>query len=100
MTVDRGKKHKFVGMDFELIDDETLKILMVQYLEECIDSFGEDIKNTIGSPCGHDLFSVDVDSDKLDADRFEIFRHIVYNLLFVAKRARLNIDLTLSFLCT
>ena len=36
MTANRGKKHKFVGMDFELIEDGRLKIMMKQYLEECI----------------------------------------------------------------
>ena len=36
ITVNRGKKHKFVGMDFELIEDGRLKIMMKQYLEECI----------------------------------------------------------------
>ena len=59
MTVNRGKKHKFVGMDFELTKDGNLKIMITQYLEECIDSFSDDIKTTIGSPGGHDLFKVD-----------------------------------------
>ena len=41
MTVKRGKEHTFVGMDIELCDNKTVKINMKQYLQECIDAFGE-----------------------------------------------------------
>ena len=103
MTVERGKIHKFVGMNFELLDSGRLKIIMKEYLEECIEYFGEvdeNIKMTIGSPGGHDLFKVKEGLDRLDADKSKMFHHIVAKLLFVTKRARLDIDPTVSFLCT
>ena len=73
MTVDRGKVHKCVGMDFELLDSGKLKIVMRDYLEECIKSFGEDIKTTISSRDGHNLFTVDNALDRLDTRKSEIF---------------------------
>ena len=41
MIVNRGKAHKFLGMNVYLLKDGKLKIIMREYLEECIDSFGE-----------------------------------------------------------
>ena len=103
MTVDRGKSHKFVGMNFELLENGRLKILMKDYLEECIESF-EKIDGTIGikpnSPGGHDLFEVNESSKRLNVNKSEMFHHLVAKLLFVTKRARLDIEPTISFLCT
>ena len=56
MRIDRGKVHKFVGMDFELLDTGRLKVIMKDYLVEYVESFGEDIKTTISSLGGHALF--------------------------------------------
>ena len=103
MTVKRGKAHKFVGMNFDLQEDGRLKILMREYLEECINSFnemGDEIKTTIGSPAGHDLFKVDEGMNRLDTEKSEMLHHIVAKLLFVSKRARLDIEPTISFLYT
>ena len=36
----------------------------------------------------------------MSEERMEIFHHIVAKLLYVSKRARVDIDLTVSFLCT
>lgn len=102
MTVNRGKCHNLVGMNFSLLKDGNLKIIMKEYLEECIDSFGElgsKIKITIDLPGGHDLFKVDEKLDKLDTEKSEMFHHIVAKLLFVAKRSHLDIETTISFLC-
>ena len=55
MTVDRGKAHKFMGMNFELLESGKLKIIMKEYLEEFTVSFEEIngiIKKTASSPGG------------------------------------------------
>ena len=36
----------------------------------------------------------------MSAEKMDLFHHIVAKLLFVSKRARVDIDLTISFLCT
>ena len=58
MTVIRGKRHKFIGMGFELTNDGKVKIIMKEYIKECIDTFGEDIRKLSSSPGGHYLFQV------------------------------------------
>ena len=67
MTVNRGKKHKLVGIDFELLKSGKLKILMKEYREDYIVAFGEEIKTTTSSPGGHNLFTVDDTLDRLPA---------------------------------
>ena len=43
MTKRRGKKHTFVGMDIDFVGGGKVKILMKDYMEESIVSFGEDL---------------------------------------------------------
>ena len=46
------------------------------------------------------MFKLDKTSRILDDQKAEIFHHIVAKLLYVSKRARLDIDLVVSFMCT
>ena len=103
MQVKRGKFHTFVGMNLELTSNKEIRITMPSYLEECISTFeatGEDVYGAANTPAKTTLFHVDDGDAQLDERKTEIFHHIVAKLLFVAKRARLDIDLAVSFLCT
>ncbi len=80
-----------MGMDFELTEDLILKIMMKQYLEECIDSSDKDIKTTISFANGHGLFKLNESLLRLSKDKSEIFHHIVSKLQFVYKRSRLDL---------
>ena len=102
MTVKRGKSHVFVGMNFELTDDHKVKIRMDDYISECIDAFqdvDEELTRKAATPAKHNLFDVDDSEIPLDDIRADVFHHIVGKLLYVSKRARINIDLAVSFLC-
>ena len=99
MSVKRGKQHTFVGMDFELKDDGSVSISMKDYLIECINSFGESFNGGASTPARTTLFDIKEGELELDEKRKEVFHHIVAKLLFVSKRARPDIDLTVSFLC-
>ena len=46
------------------------------------------------------MFEVDESSPQLGKHPSDLFHHIVAKLLFVSKRARLDIEATISFLCT
>lgn len=46
------------------------------------------------------MFIIDELSKNLNDDKAESFHRIVYKLAFASKRSRVNIDLTISFLCT
>ena len=102
MTVTRGNKHNFVGMDITFRDDCKFEICMEQYLEESIAAFPEEITRSSRTPAKGDLFNEDSDDErvKLNSTEAEVFHHIVAKVLYVAKRARPDIDLVISFLCT
>jgi len=103
MEVKRGKNHVFVGMDFSLTDDKRICITMKEYVDECIEAFleaGGKLEGKANTPAKNGLFIVTDGENELDEKRSEYFHHIVAKLLYVAKRARLDIDLTVSFLCT
>ena len=100
MSIKRGKNHTFVGMDITFLDNGTVKIMMDDYIRECIDVYGEHKLKDRKTPGGSDLFEVDDKAEGLNKENSDTFHHIVAKLLFVAKRARLDIEPTISFLCT
>ena len=99
MSITKGNKHNFVGMDFELMENGEIEIIMRDYLEECIATFGEAFNGGAKTPAQGNLFESSDEAEKLSEDKAEVFHHIVAKLLFVAKRARPDIDLAISYLC-
>ena len=99
MTVTRGKEYNFVGMNFKLKDDGAVSITIKDYIEQCITSYEEEVKNNSTKiPANNKLFNNDVNSNKLGQDKSEILHHIVAKLLFVMKRVRLYICTIIEFL--
>ena len=99
MSVTRGDKHNFVGMNFCFTKDGKVEIIMRDYLEECIKTFGEAFNGGAKTPAQADLFKSSEEAEKLSEEKAEIFHHVVAKLLFVAKRVRPDIDLVISYLC-
>jgi hypothetical protein len=100
MTVKRGKSHTFVGIDFTMTEDGKVEINMKEYIKECIEAFGETINKGATTPAKSNMFDVDDESEPLNEEKSDIFHHIVSKLLYVSKRARLDIELAIAFLCT
>ena len=100
MTVTRGKKHVFVGMTIEFLGEGKVLIMLGDYLQECIDVSGIDVSEGAKTPATKNLFNVDESSPLLCKMKHDLFHHIVAKLLFVAKRARIDLALTIAFLCT
>ena len=100
MTVTRGKKHTYVGMNITLTEDRNVEIEMKDYLKEAIEAYGEMISGTSSTPAAASLFEISKDKEQLTEDKSVRFHHIVAKLLYVGKRARPDNDLAVSFLCT
>ena len=96
MTVTRGNQHNFFGMEIVSRDDHKFEITMKQYLQESIKAFPETITRASRTPAKENLFDQDTDDNKVKLNEMEaeVFHHIVAKLLYVAKRARPDIDLT------
>ena len=100
MSITRGKKHSFIGMDIDILENKKLKILMKGHIEEAINNFNEEITRTAPTPARKDLFEIDEKSERLSDSDAENFNSVVALLLFIAIRARVDILLAISFLCT
>ena len=58
------------------------------------------IEGTTTTPAKNDLFEIDENAEQLSEKKAEIFYHIAVKLLYVSKRARVDIQLAVAFLCT
>ena len=95
----RGKKHDFLGMNFDFSTKGKVRIDMKSYVADMIDSLSEKITGTEKTAAAEDLFA-EGNSEKLNKDRAEEFHTTVAKGLFVCKRARPDIQPTIAVLCT
>ena len=82
IKVCRGKKHTFVGMDIEFLDNGKVSILMQEYLKEAIVDLNEDVSCGATLPEAKNLFEVDNKKPSLSNEKAELFHSIVAMLLF------------------
>ena len=100
-----GKEHDYLGMGIKFLKNEqSFEINMSSHIKEAIEIFGrvfnEDVSKPVGTPAGRGLFELDKQSPLLSTDKANTFHKIVAKLLFVSRRCRLDIILTIAFLCT
>jgi hypothetical protein len=100
LKITHGKHHTYLGMDITFKDNGTLQVRMKEYLKEAIVASGEDVSKRVSTPAQRNLFEIDETSKKLSTDKSDLYHHIVAKLLYVSKRCRLDIQLTIGFLCT
>ena len=101
MTVKRGDEHVFLGMHIRYKDNGTAEITMREYyLEESITESDLNVTRTATTPAKRDLFEINESSPRLEVKEAETFHSVVAKLLYVAIRARPDILLAISFLCT
>jgi hypothetical protein len=106
ITVHEGTSHDYLGMIMTHdLDKQCVTINMENYILACIEGFEEEVSderlrsaNTLAS---NYLFKTRQDNGvKLTREKAKLFHSTVAKLLFVAKRARPDILLTVSFLTT
>ena len=97
-----GNKHDYPGMDFELMNNGSLEVSMLKYLDSIIDKFPELITGKAATPESDHLFSVrDADEAKyLPEEKSVAFHHTTAQLLFLSSLARRDIHTAVYFLTT
>ena len=100
MTVTRGTEHIFLGMHIHYTGKGTAVITMKEYLKEALSESGMAITREVATPAQKCLFEVDEESPFLSQNEAEIFHSVVAKLLYVSIRARADLLLAVSFLCT
>ena len=99
MTVRRGKKHRYLGMDLDYSQKGKLLIGMIEYNKATWAMWPEPLDKPVKAPAGENLLKVNPDCPKLDAARARLFHTITAQNLFSSKRSRGDILPTTAF-CT
>ena len=94
-----GKKHQYLGMDLDLSSKGEVKISMVPYILDAIETFGEDCSTPVGSPAAKYLLTVRPKSEPLPEEKRKLFHKVVAKLLYITKRARPDLIVAVNFLC-
>ena len=100
MTVTCGEEHVFLGMKLRFPSNGTVHIIMKEYIEEAIDLFREKLDRIVATPATSSLFILDPNAKALSVERKERIHSIVSKLMWVFKRGRPDVDVTVAYLCT
>lgn len=100
LTVHRGHTHEYLGMTIHFEQPKCVVITMENYVERLINEAPGEWAGTATTPAGKHLFDINDGATTLDEERARLFHHMVAKALFLSKRARPDIQLTVSFLCT
>jgi hypothetical protein len=103
MTVSRGKKHTYLGMQLDFTVPGQVSISMFDYVQEILDMFDKEAPKCVGiktSAAPADLFRVNPDCVKLTTAQKEKFHSLVAKTLFATKRARPDTGTSIAFLTT
>jgi hypothetical protein len=103
MTVSRGKKHTYLGMQLDYSVPGRVSISMLGYIQEILDLFDKEAPKHVGtktSAAPVDLFRVQPECTKLTTKRKDTFHSLVAKTLFATKRARPDTGTSISFLTT
>jgi hypothetical protein len=101
LTVTRGEVHECLGMVFDYSINGKVQIIMKEYIQEMLDELPEDMAGEAATPAANHLFAINNKTKLLDEDTSDMFRHHhIAKLLFLAKRARPDVQTTVAFLTT
>jgi hypothetical protein len=91
LVVSRGRKHTFLAMNLKFNNDGSLQIETKKYIEEAIETFGEDVSKRVSSAATKKLFEINPATEDLDTERADIFHSVVAKSLWVEKHSRPDI---------
>ncbi len=97
-----GQRHDYLGINLVFREDGNLDVSMIKYLKGVIEAFPEQIVGKSATLAGERLFDIRDKKDRklLDKERAMAFHHTTAQLLFMATRARRDIQMTVAFLTT
>ena len=90
LSIQRGRKHEYLGMTIEYTDDGKVKFTMNDYIDGLLNEMTEDMKGVAVTPAASHLNEVNDNSEKLNDTMRDTFHHLTAKLLYLSKRARLS----------
>ena len=103
MDIQSGNEHEFLGIKIIIYEKEkTVEIDMKDQIQKMIDEFeeetGEHVDKSILTPATGNLFKVNMSAAELDVQKSKLFHTNTAKLLYIMKRARPDIDTSVSYL--
>jgi len=100
LVTHRGKVHKYLGMTISFEQKGKVKFTMYDYIYDLLEELPDDFDGLAEQPASSNLFNTDHESPSLNFEKSEQFHHLVAKVLFLSRRARPDLQTTVSFLCT
>ena len=101
LTVTRGKVHVYLGMTIDYSVDGQVTFKMLDFVDEIVKETPEDLTKGVSTTlAANHLFTTGDNAQPLSKDDAEMFHHLTAKLLYLGKRARPDLQLTVSFLAT
>ena len=98
INYDTGKKLSFLGMTIDMEEAGRAIVSMRGFVDEFVNDYPEN--KLVSSPSNNELFEISDDDVPLAEQDRKLFHTIVAKLLYLGKRIRPDILLTVGFLCT
>ena len=99
LTASYGKVHDYLGMNIDRTTEGMVVFTMYDYLEDILDEAPPDFDDEDVTPAVSELFTVNLTHQKLDTPTSDLFHRIVAKFLYIAKRARPDLQVAVAFLC-
>jgi hypothetical protein len=100
LTVTRGTIHDYLGMTLDYSTPGKVSIRMEEYVRDMLADLPDDMGGVAMTPASDHLFTVNDTPEFLEKETADLFHHLTAKLLFVAKRARPDIQTAVAFLTT
>ena len=102
VTATQGSMHKYLGMTFDFSTPSEVKVSVNDYIDKVLTGFPEEIIETAPSPAGDHLFKIrnDEETKVLPEEQYNMYHHVVAQLLFAAFCVRRDIQTAVAFLTT
>jgi hypothetical protein len=99
ITVTRGKIHDYLGMTLDYSTKGKVHIKMLDSVAKMLQDLPEEFDGVASTPAANDLFKINEDSPKVGEKKAQFYHTYVAKTLFICKRARPDLQTTVSFLC-
>jgi hypothetical protein len=101
LTIMRRKVHNYLGMTLDYSIWGKVQIKMNDFIDNMLAGLPADMDGESATPAPNHVFEVNTeDQVMLSKEQVDLFHHNVAKLLFLCKRARPDIQMAVTFLCT
>ena len=94
--------HDYLGVDMDYSSKGKVRVSMIKYLSNILDGFSKELGKPVSDPAADHLFQIrdEKEAKYLSEEKDRDFHHVVAQLLFLANRARRDIQTAVAFLTT